>query len=105
MTPRLPISLLLLPPLPWLSLPRAQVKSEDGSQTYIIKLQYDDTVASLRKYIDAHRVKAKPAANASPAGYEIRTSFPSRAYNEPHESLRQAGLVPNATLFLKPIKS
>jgi hypothetical protein len=36
-----------------------QVKSEDGSHTFIVKLQYDDTIGALRKYIDAHRSKSK----------------------------------------------
>ncbi len=34
-----------------------QVKSEDGKETLIIKLKFDDTVAELRKCLDAHRAK------------------------------------------------
>ncbi len=35
-----------------------QVKSEDGKQTFILKMQYDDTIFALRKCIDAHRLAA-----------------------------------------------
>jgi len=83
-----------------------QVKSEDGKQTFILKLQYDETVFALRKYIDAHREKlSKEQGKAVPAAksYEIRSAFPARAYTEAKETLREAGLVPNSTLFLKAI--
>ncbi|GFH09495.1 UBX domain-containing protein 11 [Haematococcus lacustris] len=75
------------------------VKSEDGQQTLIVKAQYDDTVGALRSYIDAHRAKQKEGERTT--NYEIRTAFPPRAYTNPHETLRAAGLIPNATLFLK----
>ena len=77
----------------------AQVKSEDGKHTYILKLQYDDNIGSLRKYIDAHRAKLKDGPKGGK--YEIRTPFPPRAFTDPAETLRQAGLVPNATLVLR----
>lgn len=35
--------------------------------------------------------------------YEIRTAFPQRAYADLTETLRDAGLVPNATLFLRAV--
>ncbi|KAJ9527692.1 hypothetical protein QJQ45_025966 [Haematococcus lacustris] len=76
-----------------------QVKSEDGQQTLIVKAQYDDTVGALRSYIDAHRAKQKEGERTT--NYEIRTAFPPRAYTNPQETLRAAGLIPNATLFLK----
>ncbi len=83
--------------------PSLQVKSEDGGKTYILKLQYDDTVFALRKCIDTHRAAlAKEQGMPAPgAKYEIRSAFPTRAYTEAKETLREAGLVPNATLFLR----
>ena len=80
-----------------------QVKSEDGRQTFILKLQYDETLFALRKYIDTHRAKlAKEQGMPAPgAKYEIRSAFPARSYAEAKETLREAGLVPNATLFLR----
>ncbi|MEW5301560.1 MAG: hypothetical protein WDW36_004413 [Sanguina aurantia] len=113
-----------------------QVKSEDGSETLLLRLQFDDTIASLRRCIDAHRgggggsgpVTARPGRPGSAGGpahgagwggagtgavgggrgsdrprYEIRTAFPSRVCACETETLREAGLVPNATLFLKSI--
>ena len=80
-----------------------QVKSEDGRQTFILKLQYDETIFALRKYIDTHRTKlTKEQGKQAPTGkYEIRSAFPARAYSDSKETLREAGLIPNATLFLR----
>lgn len=79
-----------------------QVKSEDGRHTYILKLCYDDTIAALRKCLDAYRARLPEASRPHPgARYEIRSAFPARAFIDPQETLRQAGLVPNATLFLR----
>ena len=33
--------------------------------------------------------------------YEVRTAFPAKAYTDLGETLRSAGLVPNATVFLR----
>ncbi|KXZ46755.1 hypothetical protein GPECTOR_41g720 [Gonium pectorale] len=76
-----------------------QVKSVDGKQTYIMKMKYDDTVAALRACINAHHAKS----GHSGLTYEIRSAFPARAYTDEGETLRQAGLVPNATLFLRAV--
>lgn len=75
-----------------------QVKNEDGQQTFILKLKYDDNIGSLRACIDTHRAKLKPPADK---GYEIRSAFPARTYTDAAETLRAAGLIPNATLFLR----
>lgn len=80
----------------------AQVKSEDGQQTFILKLQYDNSLGQLRACIDKHRAKLKPPPPPT-AVYEIRSAFPSRAYINPAETLRTAGLIPNATLFLRAV--
>ncbi|KAG2488049.1 hypothetical protein HYH03_013354 [Edaphochlamys debaryana] len=76
-----------------------QVKSMDGKQTYILKLKYDDTIGALRACINAHLAKAGQAGSK----YEIRSAFPATAYADEKLTLRKAGLVPNATLFLRPI--
>ncbi|KAG1676817.1 hypothetical protein FOA52_010326 [Chlamydomonas sp. UWO 241] len=73
-----------------------QVKTD--TQTFILKLKYDDTIGALRRCIDAHRGGA-----SQPPGkqYEVRSAFPARAYADESETLRAAGLMPNATLFLR----
>ena len=42
---------------------------------------------------------APPRAPGAP--YEIRSAFPQRAYTDMEETLRAAGLTPNATLFMR----
>ncbi len=76
-----------------------QVKSFDGKQTYIVKLKYDDNIGELRKCINQH-LKGS-GGGQKPGAYEIRSAFPARAYTDEVETLRQAGLIPNATLFLR----
>eukprot|EP00798_Chlamydomonas_sp_ICE-L_P014899 gene14899-20945_t len=68
-----------------------QVKSEDGSQMYILKLKYDDSVATLRADLDTHRQKlhAEDGKFRSKA-YEIRSAFPARNYEDKKETLRIA---------------
>ncbi len=76
----------------------------------MLKLRYDDTVGALRACLNAHLARgAAPGASTAAAGaaavgvgrYEIRSAFPARAYADEEETLRAAGLVPNATLFLR----
>eukprot|EP00798_Chlamydomonas_sp_ICE-L_P025153 gene25153-10784_t len=86
------------------SISTLQVKSGDGGQTYILKLKYEDSVGTLRQCIDAHRTKlhAEDGRYRS-SSYEIRSAFPTKIYGEEKETLQAAGLVPNATLFLRAV--
>lgn len=61
--------------------------------TLIVKLKFDDTVGTLKKYIDQYTEDNRP--------YELRTSFPNRVYSDVNATLRASGLVPNATLYVK----
>ena len=77
-----------------------QVKSEDGSETYVLRLKYEDTIGDVRLALNRHR--RAPAGREVPAAkYEIQSGFPPRTFGDTHETLRDAGLVPNATLFLR----
>lgn len=71
-----------------------QVKSEDGKQTFILKLRFTDSISSVRDYIDKHRGPPK-------VPYEIRSPFPACTYTDEDETLEAAALVPNATLVLR----
>jgi len=71
-----------------------KVKTNSGD-TIIVKLKFDDTIATLRKYIDQY--------NKDHSVYELRTTFPNTVYSDTTVTLRAAGLVPNATLYVKPI--
>ena len=75
-----------------------QVKSEDGSETYVLRLKYGDTIGDVRLALNRHR---RAAAGRPAAKYEIQSGFPPRTFGDSHETLRDAGLVPNATLFLR----
>ena len=75
-----------------------QVKSEDGSETFVLRLKYDDTIGDVRLALNRHR---RSASKRPTAEYEIRSGFPPRTFSNSYETLRQAGLVPNATLFLR----
>ncbi len=67
-----------------------------------MKLKYDDTVGALRRCVDAHRTKLQAEdGQYRTSNYEIRSAFPAHTYADAAETLRTAGLVPNATLFLR----
>ncbi|CAB3977295.1 UBX domain-containing 11-like [Paramuricea clavata] len=70
-----------------------RIKSEKGDQTYILKLKFTDTIASVRKYINVVRPELHDQ-------YRIKTSFPNMVYDDVTQTLDQAGLVPNATLHI-----
>ncbi|KAF5839235.1 hypothetical protein DUNSADRAFT_1269 [Dunaliella salina] len=78
-----------------------QVKSEDGQQKMIVRLNYDDTIGTLHKCINQHRSKQQGPTGTKTGAYEVRTAFPAKAYSDLSETLRSAGLVPNATVFLR----
>uniref|UniRef100_H2Y6Q5 UBX domain-containing protein n=1 Tax=Ciona savignyi TaxID=51511 RepID=H2Y6Q5_CIOSA len=72
-----------------------RVKSEDGSKVFIIKLKFSDTIQDLRNYINKQRPHHK-------VPYVIISTFPKQKHTNSKKSLQESGLVPNATLFLKP---
>jgi hypothetical protein len=82
---------------------RLQVKDEGGARTYVLAMRGSDTIGELRRRLDAHRAQAGGGGGGgggAPA-YEIRSAFPARLYADDGATLRQAGLVPSATLFLR----
>ena len=80
-----------------------RVKGMDGQKMYIVKLAGDDTVGKLRRYLRS----AGAGAGADDKGcesqnFEIRNAYPPRTFADDALTLRDAGLVPNATLLLRP---
>ena len=63
-------------------------------QTYVLKLPYWATIQDVRKALDTHR-------QSKDDNYVLRSAFPPQIYNNIHQTLEEAGLVPNATLFMK----
>ena len=76
-----------------------QVKSEDGRNTYVLRLQASDTVQDLRDALNAYRAKAE--GKGRPTRFHIKSAWPNRTYGEGSRTLKEEGLVPNATLFLQ----
>eukprot|EP00899_Mesostigma_viride_P019894 jgi/Mesvir1/27906/Mv03420-RA.1 len=72
-----------------------KIKSEDGKTTYVLHMGYEETIGDVRRYLDGH------LGTGYSSKYEIRTSFPNKVYADNTQTLRDAGLVPSATLFLR----
>lgn len=72
-----------------------RVKGMDGQKMYIVKLAGDDTVGKLRRYL-------RSAGAGDDDNFEIRNAYPPRTFADDALTLRDAGLVPNATLLLRP---
>lgn len=66
----------------------------------IVKLKYDNTVAELRQYLDQYFAQFNNTGTPI-IQYELRSAVPPRAYTDNGLTLRQVGLVPNATLVLR----
>lgn len=78
-----------------------QIKREDGMQTYVLKLPYWATIQDVKNALDTHRQQGHSKEKSS-GQYVLRSAFPPQIYNDLHQTLEEAGLVPNATLFMKP---
>ncbi|XP_066573757.1 UBX domain-containing protein 11 [Amia ocellicauda] len=90
---RLELSEDIRPPTP-ANVSTLRVKSEDGEQTYIVKMLFSETIGQLRQHLDTHRGDDRPH-------YDIISSFPPRSYSDGSQTLLQCGLTPNATLLLR----
>ena len=83
-----------------------QVKTEDRQQTYVLKLAATSTVGSIYRMIDKHRAGGVPSAkggSCSHRSYELRGGYPPRLYGNLEMTLSEAGLIPNASLFMTPM--
>lgn len=68
-----------------------QVKSEDGKETFVLKLKFTDTVGIMRTYIDRHR------GGPGPTAYKLVSTYPRK---DLHDSmvLQDNGLTPQASI-------
>ncbi|XP_028834987.1 UBX domain-containing protein 11 isoform X2 [Denticeps clupeoides] len=73
-----------------------RVKSEDGVQTFVLKMYFTDTIGRLRQHLDTQR---QPGA----APYELMSAFPRRRHGDDSQTLSACGLTPNAVLLLHPL--
>ncbi|XP_016315603.1 UBX domain-containing protein 11-like [Sinocyclocheilus anshuiensis] len=72
-----------------------RLKSEDGMETFIMRMYFTETIGDLRHYLD---LKRGPGA----ALYDIISAFPQRCYSDDTQTLLSCGLTPNAALLLRP---
>ena len=64
-----------------------------GGAPLIVKLRYDESVGALRAYVQAHIGEG--------LAFDLRCAYAPGALADPARSVREAGLTPNATLFLR----
>eukprot|EP01135_Chromosphaera_perkinsii_P003291 Nk52_evm66s239 gene=Nk52_evmTU66s239 len=72
-----------------------QIKNDFSSHSFVMKLKETTSIAELRNRID------KLLPKGSETSYEIRSTFPSRVYNDRLATLKQCGLTPTATLHVR----
>ncbi|XP_051892682.1 UBX domain-containing protein 11 [Pristis pectinata] len=75
-----------------------RIKSENGEKMYIIKMFFSETVGDLRAHLDQGRGEQQ-------LDYDIISTFPQRVYSDQSKTLMEYGLVPSATLILRPQRS
>eukprot|EP00041_Stephanoeca_diplocostata_P018447 m.386520 g.386520 ORF g.386520 m.386520 type:complete len:511 (+) comp21015_c0_seq1:318-1850(+) len=68
-----------------------QVKSEDGKETFVLKLKFSDTVGTMRTYIDRHR------GDTAPRAYKLVSTYPRKDLHD-DMVLQDNGLTPQATI-------
>ncbi|XP_059111131.1 UBX domain-containing protein 11 isoform X4 [Peromyscus eremicus] len=83
-------------PVPPLSMLR--IKSENGEQAFLLMMRPEDTVGDVRTLL-------AQARDMDAATFEIFSTFPPTVYQDDALTLQAAGLVPNATLLLRPSRA
>lgn len=71
-----------------------RVRLDGGQRPLILKMGFDDSVHDLQCAVAKH-LKIKDDA------FELRTTYPNRAYDAFDRTLEDVGLVPNVTLILR----
>lgn len=70
------------------------VRSEDGKETVVLKLDYADTIGDAMRAIAQHRNVS------SLLGLVLCTTFPRKTYDDHTATLEELGLVPQARMML-----
>ncbi|KAK2844350.1 hypothetical protein Q5P01_011009 [Channa striata] len=71
-----------------------KVKSEDGKNTYILKMCFSETIGHLRQYLDKER-------GSGQLDYDIISAYPQCCYDDDCQTLQSCGLTTNAILLLR----
>lgn len=70
-----------------------RIKGDTGDQTYMLKMRYTDKIRDVKNHLDETR-------NDDGVPYVLKTSFPNQTYDNLDKTLKEYGLVPNATLHV-----
>lgn len=70
-----------------------RIKMDDGFPSLLMKMRFGDTIGTALMLIAKERKSEGP--------FELRSAFPVRGYSEKNETLQDAGLIPNASLFIR----
>ncbi|KAM9320190.1 UBX domain-containing protein 11 [Gastrophryne carolinensis] len=70
-----------------------RIKSENGDQTYKVRMLSSETLGDLRIYLSQYRTTND--------AFDIINRFPHQVYNKDECCLQEVGLVPNAFLLLR----
>jgi hypothetical protein len=73
-----------------------RVKSEDGSNVFVVKMSYSSTVGELKQKLNQMR----PTSVCK--DYILRCNYPKRMLSEDDTTLYQVGLFSSANLFIEP---
>ena len=68
-----------------------RIKLPGNGESLLAKMYFDDTVGDLRKHVAKH---------VNTHEFDLRAAFPSRTFRDDSVTLRDAGLVPNAKMFI-----
>jgi hypothetical protein len=87
-----------LPALPSFTTLQVKLDPSDRSPPLLMKMRADDQVRMIREFVDREREKN----GGSNPPYELRSTYPARHYAlEDKRTLLEAGMVPNASLFIR----
>eukprot|EP00854_Cymbomonas_tetramitiformis_P003835 gene3835-4791_t len=87
-----------------------RIKREDGGEAYILKMKAEQTVGDVRAMLDKHRLASGLLKDVLcdwvrlPLWYRLLENGACSVYGDNTQTLRDAGLLPNATLFLRTLK-
>ncbi|KAF3691733.1 UBX domain-containing protein 11 Socius UBX domain-containing protein 5 [Channa argus] len=71
-----------------------KVKSEDGKNTYVLKMCFSETIGHVRQYLDKQR-------GGGQLEYDIISAYPKCCYNDDCQILQSCGLTTNTLLLLR----
>lgn len=71
-----------------------KMRSEDGNCTYVLKMNFSETIGDLRQYLDKHREDGQP-------DYDILSVYPQCCFGDNSQTLQSCGLTANAFLILR----